>query len=200
MSGKPSLQELLEVQTHFGLPSPALVEKDWYVVRALAAETAVWPLRRPAVELPVTSFIAEAFSRPPEVPIIACVSLAETIAEKFVALTRRVGAEFARAEGPRDSTLVRHVYDLHAVRAHYEINEVVALVKIIMLADADSYGNQFPAYRENPIAETLRAVSRMAGDPVFAARYAIFLRDMVYGEVHQFGMALSTTIELAGRL
>ena len=37
MSDRPSLQDLLEVQHHFALPSPALVEKDWYVVRALAA-------------------------------------------------------------------------------------------------------------------------------------------------------------------
>ena len=37
LSDKPSLQELLEVQDYFGLPSPALVEKDWYVVKALAA-------------------------------------------------------------------------------------------------------------------------------------------------------------------
>lgn len=41
MSDKPSLQDLLEVQKHFGLPSPALVEKDWYVVKALAAIVAV---------------------------------------------------------------------------------------------------------------------------------------------------------------
>ena len=31
------LRELLEVQAYFGLPSPALVEKDFYVVKALAA-------------------------------------------------------------------------------------------------------------------------------------------------------------------
>ena len=40
LSDKPSLQDLLEVQKHFGLPSPALVElvgKDWYVVTALPA-------------------------------------------------------------------------------------------------------------------------------------------------------------------
>ena len=36
MSDKPTLEELLEVQEHFGLPGPALVEKDWYVVKALA--------------------------------------------------------------------------------------------------------------------------------------------------------------------
>ena len=37
MRDKPSLQDLLEVQKRFELPSPVLVEKDWYVVTALAA-------------------------------------------------------------------------------------------------------------------------------------------------------------------
>jgi hypothetical protein len=41
LSDRSSLQDLLEVQKHFGLPSPALVEKDWYVVKALAALVAV---------------------------------------------------------------------------------------------------------------------------------------------------------------
>jgi predicted nucleotidyltransferase component of viral defense system len=225
LSDKPSLRDLLEVQSHFGLPSPALVEKDWYVVKALAAistadtapfrlvfgggtalsrahrlirrmsedidlkivsddqftrpalrnlrdavtnalleagfefdpknlahresgnasrytlyrlpyspiaagegslrpeiqiETAVWPLRRPAVALPVISFMNEALKLPAEVPVIPCASIIEAVAEKFVALTRRAGAEFADAGGPRDSTLVRHVYDLHVLRKHYD--------------------------------------------------------------------------------
>jgi predicted nucleotidyltransferase component of viral defense system len=225
LSDKPSLQGLLEVQQHFGLPSPALVEKDWHVVKALRAinaadaaparlvfgggtalsrahrlirrmsedidlriisdspltrpalrhlrdtitdallaagfqfdprnpehresgnasrytlyrlpyapiaagqgilrpeiqiETAVWPLRLPAIERSVISFVAEAFSRVPEVPAISCVALAETVAEKFVALTRRTGAELADAGRPRDPTLVRHIYDLHVIRAHYD--------------------------------------------------------------------------------
>jgi hypothetical protein len=34
---KPSLQDLLEVQKQLERPCPVLVEKDWYVVRALAA-------------------------------------------------------------------------------------------------------------------------------------------------------------------
>ena len=37
MIDKPSLQELLEVQDFYDLPSPALVEKDCYLVKALAA-------------------------------------------------------------------------------------------------------------------------------------------------------------------
>ena len=39
MLDKPSIQDLLEVQRDFDLPSPVLVEKDWHVVGALAAIT-----------------------------------------------------------------------------------------------------------------------------------------------------------------
>lgn len=305
MPDNPSLQDLLEVQKHFDLPSPALVEKDWYVVRALAAintvdvkpfrlvfsggtalsrahrltrrmsedidlkivsdeprsraelrklrsavtgallgagfefdpenaahrdsgnasrytiyhlpyapivagagtlrpeiqiETAVWPLRLPAVEHIVTSFWAEAFKHPPEVPGIACVALTETIAEKFVALTRRAGAELADAGGPRDKTLVRHIYDLHVVRSHYDPAAVIALAREIMLADVEAYGHQFPAYRENPVAETLRAVEGLAADDRFATSYAAFLRDMVYGEAPDFRTALASVAALADGL
>src|SRR6266436_3695936 len=41
LSDRPTLEQLLEVQEHFGLPGPALVEKDWYAVKALAAVAAV---------------------------------------------------------------------------------------------------------------------------------------------------------------
>ncbi len=305
MRDNPSLQDLLEVQKHFDLPSPVLVEKDWYVVRALAAinttdvkpfhlvfsggtalsrahrltrrmsedidlkivsdqprsraelrklrdnvtsallhagfqfdpenaahrdsgnasrytiyrlpytplvtgegalrpeiqiETAVWPLRLPSVEQSVISFWAEAFKQPPEVPSIPCVALVETVAEKFVALTRRAGAELADAGGPRDKTLVRHVYDLHVIRSHYDPAEVMALAREIMRADVEAYGHQFPAYRENPIAETLRAVGGLATDDRFASYYAAFLRDMVYGEAPDFKTALATVSALADRL
>jgi hypothetical protein len=58
-------------------------------------ETAMGPLYRRAVVLPVISFVAEALERPPEVPRIECVSIIETAADKFVALARRIGAELA---------------------------------------------------------------------------------------------------------
>jgi len=163
-------------------------------------ETAVWPLRLPSVEQSVTSFWAEAFEQPPEVPSIPCVALVETIAEKFVALTRRAGAELADAGGPRDKTLVRHVYDLHVIRSHYDPAEVIALARGIMRTDVEAYGHQFPAYREDPVAETLRAVGGLATDDRFAGYYAAFLRDMVYGEAPDFKAALATVLALADRL
>lgn len=40
LNGRPDRTTLLEVQEFFNLPSPALVEKDWHVVQALAAISA----------------------------------------------------------------------------------------------------------------------------------------------------------------
>jgi Nucleotidyl transferase AbiEii toxin, Type IV TA system len=307
LSGEPTLEELLEVQAHFGLPSPALVEKDFYVLRALAAiaavemdglplrlvfgggtalsrahrlirrmsedidlrivvdnnrlargalrrlrsrvteallgagfkfdpddrayrrtqnatrytiyrlpyepaatgegalrptiqvETAAWPLRRPAVELPVISFVAEALQRPPEVASMACVSILETAADKFVALTRRAGAELAGIDEP-DPALVRHLHDLHVLREHYDPAEVAALARDIMQADAEAYGNQFPAYGENPMRETLRAVEGLAADPGYAGRYGEFQRLMVYGEEIPYSACIATLDELSQKL
>jgi hypothetical protein len=141
--------------------------------------------------------MAESFKRPPEIPVIPCVSIAETVAEKFVALTRRAGAEFAGAGGPRDSTLVRHVYDLHVLRAHYDPAAVVTLAQTIMRADAEAYGRQFAAYREDPLRETVRAARLMATDTVFSGRYAKFQRDMVYDEGIEFETAVATITSLA---
>lgn len=163
-------------------------------------ETAVWPLHQPPVDLPISSFIAEAYKRPPEVASIACVSVTQTAAEKFVALTRRTAAEIADARGPRDQTLVRHIYDLHMIRAHYDAGEAALLARDIMLHDAEEFGNQFPAYRNDPVAETLRTMEALASEPVYAERYAAFLRDMVYGEPADYADCIETLKKLAKHL
>lgn len=41
MSDEPTVQDFLDAQAHFRLPSLALVEKDWRVIRALKAITAI---------------------------------------------------------------------------------------------------------------------------------------------------------------
>lgn len=305
MSDRPTLQELLEVQQKFRLPSAALVEKDWHVVQALAAivsvdaspfrmvfgggtalarafglikrmsedidlrivagqsptrgqlralrnritdallkggfqfnpdeaahreskykgrytiyrlpytptteqkgalrpeiqiETAVFPLRRDVIERQVISFINEGYSRPAEIPAIACASISETAAEKLVALTRRVGAELAGLRDMRDRTLVRHIYDLHATRAHYDPADVASLAREIMIADAATRARDFPAYRQNPLAETLKAIEALALNDDVTKDYDNFVRDMVYGEKIDFKTALGTLEELARHL
>ena len=113
------------------------------------------PMRLAAVTLPVASFVAEAMNRPPEVPAIACVGVIETAAEKLVSLTRRTAMELAGASRDPDPTLVRHVYDLHMMRAHLDPAAVGALARGIAAADAREFRNQYPAYEagtnERPI-------------------------------------------------
>jgi Nucleotidyl transferase AbiEii toxin, Type IV TA system len=183
--------------TIYRLPYTPLVTGEGALRPEIQIGTAVWPLRLTPVELSLTSFCAEAFEQPPEVPSIPCVSLVETVTEKFVALTRRAGAELADAGGPRDKSLVRHVYDLHVVRSQYDPVAAIALAREIMRADVEAYGHQFPAYRENPVAETLRAVHEIATDDRFAVYYAEFLRDMVYGEAPDFKTAVAMVSALA---
>jgi predicted nucleotidyltransferase component of viral defense system len=305
LSDNPTLEQLLEVQEHFGLPGPALVEKDWYVVKALAAiaavdtgdfrlvfgggtalsraykltkrmsedvdlkivrakaptrgelkklrkkitdallgagfvfdpanndhrrtmyegrytkyqlpykalaegkgilrpdvqiETTVFPLRRNAIDKPVISFIAEAYGRDPELPKIACSSVLETAAEKFVALTWRAGSELTGFRKERDPTLVRHIYDLHMIRYEYDVKKVATLAHEVMLADAAARGDNFPAWKKDPLGETLRAVEGIPKDKVFLDGYATFQRDMVYGDKPDFATAMGTLNTLADHL
>ena len=304
MSDRPTLQELLEVQEYFSLPSPGLVEKDWHVVKALAAiaavdtgefrlifgggtalsrayrltkrmsedvdlkivcatapsrgalrrlrrditnallgagfefdpenekyrvsmykghytkfqlpyapiadgkglrpdvqiEASVWPLRRETVDKPVISFVAEAYGLQAELPKLACSSIVETAAEKLVALTWRAGSELAGLRKERDPTLVRHIYDLHMTREHYDVAETAGLALEVMKADAQTRGDRFPAWRKDPLGETLRAIEGIPKDQVFVDGYADFQRDMVYGEKPDFVSAIGSLNALADQL
>src|SRR5271165_7404496 len=92
------------------------------------------PLRQAPVTLPVSSFVAEAYGRPPEVAGIPCVSVTETAAEKLVALTRRIAMELAGLSRDPDPTLVRHIYDLHLMQGHIDPVQVGALARDIAAA------------------------------------------------------------------
>ena len=157
-------------------------------------------LREATISLPVASFIAEAFSRPPEITSIDCVSVAETAAEKLVSLTRRTAMQIAGISREPDPTLVRHIYDLHMIRGHYTAESVARLAKQIIPVDAEEFGNQFPSYRDNPEAETRRALEALSADAQHAQRYADFVRLMVYGDKPSYEEALSTVTTLAQRL
>jgi hypothetical protein len=69
-----------------------------------------------------------------------------------------------------------------------------------MQADAEAYGNQFSAYGENPMRETLRAVEGLAADPGYARRYGEFQRLMVYGSEAEYAACIGTLRNLAEEL
>jgi predicted nucleotidyltransferase component of viral defense system len=131
--------------TIYHLPYEPIAEGKGTLRPEIQIETAVFPLRRDAVERSVASFVAEGFSRPPEIPAVACASIPETAADKLVALTRRAGPELAGLRDKRDPTLVRHIHDLHAIRDQYDLADVAALARQIMVAEVATRGQDFPA-------------------------------------------------------
>lgn len=153
-------------------------------------------LRLPRVTLPVSSFIAEALNRAPEVPAIACMNVTETAAEKLVSLTRRTAMDLAGLSRDFDPALVRHIYDLHVLRDHVDRGTVIALARDIAAADADEFRNQYPAYHADIAGETHKALDALRTDPVHRLRYDRFLAIMVYGEQVEFDDAMRTIFNL----
>jgi hypothetical protein len=71
----------------------------------------------------------------------------------------------------RDPTLVRHIYDLHAIQKEYDAADVAALAREVMHDDAKTRGRDFPAYAADPLAETLKAIDGISADAEFAKNY-----------------------------
>lgn len=155
-------------------------------------------LHLPRVTLPVSSFVAEALKRPPEVPEIGCVNVTETAAEKLVSLTRRTAMELAGLSRDPDPALVRHIYDLHVLRERVDRRTVIALARDIAVADAHEFRNQYPAYHADIAGETRKALDALRIEPIYRTRYASFLASMVYGERWTFDEGMETITELAG--
>jgi len=186
--------------TLYRLPYEPIAAGQGALRPEIQIETSAWPQRRPPVDRPVISFVAEAFGRPAEVAAFACSAIVETAAEKFVALTRRAGAELAGVQREHDPTLVRHVYDLHTIRAHYDPAKVAILARDVMQSDAGTRGHEFPAYGADPLAETLRTVSGIEASAAYAHDYGVLQRDMVYGARTEFEAAMATLRVLAAEL
>jgi len=156
------------------------------------------PMRLPAVSLPVSSFVTEANELPSDIAQMACISLDETAAEKLVALTRRTAMDLAGlTRGGADPTLVRHIYDLHAMRELVDATRVAALATEIATTDAIEFRNQYPAYANDPAAETQKALEALRTDSKHRRRYDDFVSAMVYGERPDFLDAISTVVGLA---
>ncbi len=157
-------------------------------------------LRLPAVTMPVSSFVAEAYGHPPKIPAMACVSVTQTAAEKLVALTRRTAMEMAGLSHDIDPALIRHVYDLHMMRGHVDAAQAAALAGEIACMDAAEFRNQYPAYADDPAGETRKALEALRTDATHARRYADFIAAMVYGEQTAYDTAMDTVTDLAAAL
>ena len=124
-------------------------------------------------------------------------SLTETAAEKLISLTRRTAMERAGLSRDPDPTLVRHIYDLHAMRAYIDMDQIVRLAQAIAVADGQEFRNQYPAYAADIAGETQAAVAALHTDVTYRHRYNDFVNAMVYGDRPEYDITLGTVLELA---
>lgn len=104
----------------------------------------------------------------------------ETAIEKWVGLTRRVSA-IDRKYYCDDPTLVRHVYDLNAIKSANKLNlKFFDLAKQVVFNDANQFKNQYPEYLEDPSSEIQRSLEILKNSKIWRERYQNFVDSMVY--------------------
>lgn len=117
----------------------------------------------------------------PEFPINS-VSVIETAAEKWVALTRRI-ATMKHRQHYRDPSLVRHLYDIHSIEQNGLFNNSFQpLVAEIVQNDREQYKNHNNDYYNNPIKEIERAIKVLGQNYEFKDNWNDFINYMVYAQ------------------
>jgi len=109
-----------------------------------------------------------------------CISVVETAIEKWVGLTRRIMA-IERGYHHDDKTLIRHVYDLNAIRQANKISDdFFSLAKAIVNHDSMQFKNQHPEYFDDPRSEIMQSLAILKSKPMWKERYQEFIETMVY--------------------
>lgn len=131
--------------------------------------------------------------------VTRCISVEETAIEKWVGLTRRIiGSE--RQYYPDDPTLVRHIYDLNAIKSADRISSnFLTLAKAIVSNDAKQFHNQHPEYSENPVAEIRQTLDILKNNAHWKTRYHDFIESMVYDtiSIQKYENAIHTLEEIS---
>lgn len=157
------------------------------------------PLIQQSQSCLISSFWAEAAGEEPELIDMPCVTAAETCADKFVALTRRIGEEL-RQGLQQDATLLRHAYDLACVHPTVSMEEVVPMIRQIMESDRTTRARNFPDYFEDPVEVSKATVHVLGSDLAYSAAFDAFVRDMVYGAKLTLHDCMGVLEDIAGRL
>ncbi len=113
---------------------------------------------------------------------VNCVSLDETAAEKWVALTRRVATAKENSK-ESDKHLVRHIYDLYQLHQKSLLTgDYVAIARQVIEKDREMYKNTSEAYANNPLETSENALNILLNNPVWQEHWDLFLEQMVYSD------------------
>lgn len=148
----------------------------------LLLEFTLSDIRLPVESLAIKTIIEDVIEIDPifSTSDICCSSIDETAMEKWVGLTRRIAA-IERGYHDNDTTLVRHIYDINAIKHANRIGDTFYnLAKTIVNYDANQFKNQHPEYSNDPGAEISYSLDILKNKKLWQERYHKFIDRMVY--------------------
>jgi predicted nucleotidyltransferase component of viral defense system len=168
----------------------------------LALEFFLGELHTPSITKPVTTLIRQTIGDKiahPEFQV-EVMSLEETAAEKWVALTRRV-ATMTRQNRHQDPNLVRHLYDLYKMQEQGKLKQpFLHLITEIIQQDREQFKSHNTQYYKNPAAEIDRALVELESDQKWERYWNDFIQTMVFDQQKpSYGIALKSFKKLSPR-
>ncbi len=155
--------------------------------------------KTPTIDLSITTLIRNTLGKKinHHEKIVHCVSIEETAAEKWVALTRRIANISHRGYHPKDAQLIRHIYDLHSINEAKPLdNDFYSLIEQIVSEDQIRYKSHNVNYYQNPINEIEQAIQTLINDKIWQENWNKFIKNLVFDDkLTAYEIALETFVE-----
>jgi predicted nucleotidyltransferase component of viral defense system len=166
----------------------------------LALELFLGEVKLPVVAHKIMPLISHVFGNKVNFPQIdvLCMSITETAAEKWVALTRRV-ATISQREHYYDQDLVRHIYDLYMIQSKCLLDEssFIKIVKDIVDGDRIHFRKHSNLYHQDPVKAIKQSLHELETNPCWSENWTLFIDTMVYGDKPSYTSAMKTLKKLS---
>ncbi len=164
------------------LDYPSLFDKNNVLRPHLLLEFTFSSVRLPTVNLEVSTLIQDLLSNKAQLDTcgLSCVSVIETLAEKWVGLTRRIAA-IERGYLGKDDYLIRHLHDIAAINFNNPIgDDFYALAQDIVRQDSEQFKTQHPEYFNSPSQEINYSLDLLDKNSYWQSCYENFIEVMVF--------------------
>ncbi len=151
----------------------------------------------------IQSLVAELYKQSHEVNAFDCVPIHATLVEKVISMLRRTMSVKRNTERKDDTTLVRHIYDVHCItQSEIPDNVVLAeLFKMVLKEDIERFGNQHAEFVANPKQELQLGLNELEKNPIFRQRFKDFVTPMVFNtKPHDFDTCFASFKRIAESL
>ncbi|MEP7257525.1 MAG: nucleotidyl transferase AbiEii/AbiGii toxin family protein, partial [Flavitalea sp.] len=142
------------------------------------------------IKLPVSSLVNELMEKDPEVSSIYCTDSVENACDKLSALMWRV-ADRDRTSADDDATIVRHLYDLAAMKETVIKHPGFKTLAVDTIQNDDGRSNKIKGLSlEQKISSLLNTLKE---DKTYEKEYGTFVKGMFYGneQLHDFKEAIT---------